>query len=147
MPLLVQAKALRAIETREITPLGGESPQQCDLRIVAATNRDLRGMVRDKAFREDLYYRLDVQRLRVPPLREHLEDIDELAPHFLKKFCLENGLTEMTLHSDALKVLKEHDWPGNVRELWNVIQRAALAADDRLITAEGVRDQVRHDEV
>jgi two-component system NtrC family response regulator len=143
MPLLVQAKVLRAIETREITPLGSESAQQSDLRILAATNKDLRALVRQKEFREDLYYRLDVQRLRVPPLREHLEDLAELAPHFLKKFCLENGLAEMTLHPGALEALAEHSWPGNVRELWNVVQRCALSTEERLITGEIVREQLR----
>jgi transcriptional regulator with AAA-type ATPase domain len=146
MPLLVQAKVLRAIDTREVTPLGSETPVQCDLRILAATNKDLRALVRKKEFREDLYYRLDVQRLRVPPLREHLEDLDELAPHFLKKFCVENGLAEMTLEPPALQALKEHQWPGNVRELWNVLQRCALQAEGRAITAACVRDQFRQEE-
>jgi transcriptional regulator with AAA-type ATPase domain len=143
MPLLVQAKVLRAIETREITPLGSETAQQSDLRIIAATNKDLRALVRQKEFREDLYYRLDVQRLRVPPLREHLEDLEELAPHFLNRFCLENGLAEMVVQAEALEILKEHSWPGNVRELWNVVQRCALAAEDRQVSAEIVREQLR----
>jgi transcriptional regulator with GAF, ATPase, and Fis domain len=142
MPLLVQAKTLRAIETREVSPLGSETPQQCNLRIIAATNKDLRAMVKQKEFREDLYYRLDVQRLRVPPLREHLEDIDELAPHFLIKFCAENGLAEMSLEPGAVKALKEYDWPGNVRELWNVIQRCALAAEERTIAEPNVKEQL-----
>jgi two-component system response regulator AtoC len=104
-----------------------------DIRIIAATNRNLKAMVREKQFREDLYYRLDVQTIRVPPLRDHPDDIADLAGHFLQKFCAENGLADMTFASDALGALKEYGWPGNVRELWNVVQRAALGADGIVI--------------
>ena len=142
MPLLVQSKVLRAIENREIQPLGSETSLQVDIRIIAATNRDLKALVRQGQFREDLYYRLDVQSFRVPPLREHPEDIDDLAPHFLKKFCAESGLVEITLAPAALAELKRHAWPGNIRELCNVIQRCALAAETTVITSQHIHENL-----
>ena len=143
MPLLVQSKVLRAIENREVQPLGSETTLTVDIRIVAATNKDLREAVRQRQFREDLYFRLDVQNLRVPPLRERAGDIDELAGHFLKRFCAENGLADMTFAPAALEALRAHDWPGNVRELWNAVQRCALHAAERVITKADVEEQVR----
>jgi two-component system response regulator HydG len=143
MPLLVQAKVLRAIENREVQPLGSETVALVDIRIIAATNRDLRDMVRQKQFREDLYYRLDVQNLRVPPLREHLEDIGELAKHFLARCCADNGLADMEISPEAVTALREHDWPGNVRELFNVIQRCALNAEGLIVTRENVVAHIR----
>jgi two-component system response regulator HydG len=139
----VQAKVLRAIENREVQPLGSETVTRVDIRILAATNRDLREMVRQKQFREDLYYRLDVQNLRVPALREHLADVEELANHFLDRCCAENGLADMQFAPEAINALREHDWPGNVRELFNVVQRCALAAEGLLITRENVENHIR----
>jgi two-component system response regulator HydG len=141
MPLLVQAKVLRAIENREVQPLGSEATLTADIRIIAATNVDLREAVRQRRFREDLYFRLDVQNLRVPPLRDRLEDIEELAPHFLARFCAQNGLADMALDPKAIVALQKHDWPGNVRELWNVIQRCALNAAERVISRAEVEEQ------
>ena len=143
MPLLVQAKVLRAIENREVQPLGSESTLTVDIRIIAATNKDLRDAVRQRQFREDLYFRLDVQSLRVPPLRDRADDISELAKHFLARFCAENGLADMTFAAPAVTALEEHDWPGNVRELWNVIQRCALNAAGAAITKAEVEEQIR----
>jgi transcriptional regulator with GAF, ATPase, and Fis domain len=143
MPLLVQSKVLRAIENREVQPLGSETTTHVDIRIIAATNRDLKQMVKQRQFREDLYYRLDVQNVRVPPLREHLEDIDALACHFLARFCAENGLADVAFEPAALVALKQHDWPGNVRELNNVVQRCALSASERFITGDEVEEQIR----
>ena len=143
MPLAVQAKVLRAIENREVQPLGSEQVIRVDIRILAATNRDLREMIREKLFREDLYYRIDVQNLRVPALRDHLEDIEELSRHFLDRCCAENGLADMELAPEAVAALGEHDWPGNVRELFNVIQRCALGADGVTITRATVLEHIR----
>jgi transcriptional regulator with GAF, ATPase, and Fis domain len=143
MPLLVQSKVLRAIENREVQPLGSETTTHVDIRIIAATNRDLREMVKQRQFREDLYYRLDVQNLRVPPLREHVEDIEVLAGHFLAKFCAENGLADMAFEPAGLAELQQYDWPGNARELNNVVQRCALSAAQRLITGDEVSEQIR----
>jgi two-component system response regulator HydG len=143
MPLLVQAKVLRAIENREVQPLGSEAAITVDIRIIAATNRDLREMVAQKQFREDLYYRLDVQNIRIPALRDHLDDIEELARYFLDRCCSENGLAEMDFAPEALEALREHTWPGNVRELFNVIQRCALGAEDIRITRENALSHIR----
>ena len=143
MPLQVQAKVLRAIENREVQPLGSESVTRVDIRILAATNRDLRELIQQKSFREDLYYRIDVQNLRVPALREHLDDIEELARHFLDRCCTENGLADIEFAPEAIAALREHQWPGNIRELFNVIQRCALGADGLLITRETVLSHIR----
>jgi transcriptional regulator with GAF, ATPase, and Fis domain len=143
MPLSVQAKVLRAIENREIQPLGSEELIKVDLRIIAATNRDLSAAVRERTFREDLYYRLDVQTLQLPPLRERTEDLAELSEHFLLRTCAENGLAAMTFAPEASAALRRHDWPGNVRELWNVVQRCALAAETLVISAPEAQAQIR----
>ena len=142
MPLEVQAKVLRAIEDGEIEPVGSDSVIRVKVRIIAATHRNLEEMVRHGEFRQDLFYRLNVMSLRVPPLREHLEDVDLLAARFLELFCAENGLAEMSFAPDALIELKRQVWPGNVRQLRNVIQRCATSAEKPLITAEAVRLQI-----
>jgi pSer/pThr/pTyr-binding forkhead associated (FHA) protein/type II secretory pathway predicted ATPase ExeA len=143
LPLPVQAKLLRALESGEIERLGSERPTKVDVRILAATNRDLRAEVKAGNFREDLLYRLEVASAPVPPLRDHPDDIPVLAHHFLGQFCAENGLAELKFAPDALVALKKHRWPGNVRELRNVIQRLALEADDPVLTAAGVKAALR----
>jgi len=143
MPLLVQAKVLRAIENKEIEPVGSESVVSVDVRIIAATNRDLAEMAKAKQFREDLYHRLNVVPVPVPPLRERLEDIPVLAAFFLDLFCAENGLAEMGFAPDALAQLQRHSWPGNVRELRNVVQRCAASADGDVISAMTVESQLK----
>ena len=143
MPLTVQAKLLRAIETGEIEPVGGEKTKKVDVRIVAATHRDLAKMAADGQFRQDLLYRLNVVQVRVPPLREHPEDLPELAAHFLGQFCAENGLADLVFGKEALAGLALHPWPGNVRELRNVVQRCAIEAGGMRIEAEEVRGHLR----
>ncbi len=143
MPLSVQAKVLRAIENREVQPLGSEATQKIDLRIVAATHRDLAQLVQERTFREDLFYRLDVQNLHVPPLRERPEDLEELIPCFLAKTSVENGLADLAFAPEAIAELQQHSWPGNVRELWNVVQRCALAAGGTTISREEAITQIR----
>ncbi len=140
MPLQVQAKVLRVLENSEIEPLGGEAVQKVDVRVIAATHRNLEEMIERQQFRQDLFFRLNVFSLRVPPLREHAEDIEELAPHFLDQFCKENGLASLTLEKAALKILKNHPWPGNVRELRNVIHRCAITSSGPSLTVTDVRD-------
>jgi pSer/pThr/pTyr-binding forkhead associated (FHA) protein len=142
MPLSVQAKVLRAIENGEIEPVGSERVLPIDVRIIAATHRNLDEMVRRREFRQDLFYRLNVMAVPVPPLREHLEDIDLLAGHFLERFCDENGLAEMSFAPEALTELKSRPWPGNVRELRNVVQRCAASAERPIIAAEDVLLQI-----
>ncbi len=143
MPLSVQAKVLRALENGEIEPLGSEKVTKVDVRIIAATNRDLNAMVGRKEFRQDLYYRLNVLKIPVPPLRDHLDDLDALATSFLNNFCAENGLAALSFTPAAIGALKKHPWPGNVRELRNVVQRVAIAASGPAITPAEVLAQLR----
>jgi DNA-binding NtrC family response regulator len=124
---------LRAIETKRIERLGGNSTITVDVRIVAATNRMLRQAVASRQFREDLYFRLSVFPVMVPPLRERKEDIPKLAHHFVERVARDVG-KKMTLSQEALAMLVEHSWPGNVRELQNAIERAVILADgERLL--------------
>ncbi|MBN2384242.1 sigma-54-dependent Fis family transcriptional regulator [bacterium] len=124
----LQAKVLRAIEYKEFSRIGGTKPVTIDVQILAATNRDLLAEVEHKAFREDLYYRLKVMIIKVPPLRERRDDIPDLARHFLHLFAEETGNGPYTLGPKALDRLRSFDWPGNVRELKNVLFRAAALA-------------------
>ncbi|PPR11572.1 MAG: Nitrogen assimilation regulatory protein [Alphaproteobacteria bacterium MarineAlpha11_Bin1] len=141
MPLDAQTRLLRVLQEGEYTTLGGRTPIKADVRIVAATHRDLLHEVRQGRFREDLYYRLNVVPIRLPPLRERTEDIQELVGHFFARGA-ENGLAFKTLEPDAMAILMGHTWSGNVRELENLIQRlAALYADDT-ISSEIVRQEL-----
>jgi len=128
MPLALQAKMLRAIETKRIERLGGNASILVDVRIVAATNRMLRQAVAARHFREDLYFRLSVFPVTIPPLRERREDIPQLAHHFVERVGRDVG-KKVTLSPEALVMLVEHSWPGNVRELQNAIERAVILAD------------------
>jgi len=125
MPIDLQAKILRVIEEKEIVPVGGNKPINVDVRIIAATNQDLLEMIKNKAFRADLYDRLNQIPLFLPPLRERYEDIPLLARHFLKNLSKEYG-NKKTISEDALNFLKSYSWPGNVRELLNAVKRAYL---------------------
>jgi len=129
MPLGLQAKLLRALQEGEVRALGSTSSRQVDVRIVAATNRDLEEEVRTGRFREDLYYRLRVFPVRVPPLRERRDDVPLLARHFLGRYTSEFGKPVAGFSDEALSVLSAHDWPGNVRELENEVQRLVIQAD------------------
>jgi DNA-binding NtrC family response regulator len=142
-----QIKLLRVIQEKEFTPLGSTDPIKVDVRILAATNADLYQLVKEGKFREDLYYRLNVINIAMPPLRERREDIPLLAEHFFTYYCKQNNkfLTpagESTLHfqPEALQVLMEHNWPGNVRELENVVERAVVLANDPAVPLEVLPD-------
>ncbi len=130
IPLETQAKLLRVIQEREVRRVGGLSNIQVDARIVAATNTDLKQEVKSGTFREDLFYRLNVISVDLPPLRERKEDIPLLADHFITIFCKQNDKNKYPLTQDALKILIEWNWPGNVRELENAIERAVVLAPD-----------------
>jgi two-component system nitrogen regulation response regulator GlnG len=133
MPLELQAKMLRVLQEKEITRTGGSTTIQVDTRIVAATNQELKEKVQKKEFREDLYYRLNVVPLDLPPLRDRREDIPALIDHFLTRACDEYGTTASGLTKEAMDLLCNYEWPGNIRELENIIQRAALLSPDALL--------------
>jgi transcriptional regulator with PAS, ATPase and Fis domain len=138
LPLDVQPKLLRFLENGEIFPLGDKRPQRIDVRVIAATHRDLAALVREGRFRDDLYYRLQVIVLRIPALRDRRDDIAPLARHFLRQ--LATGGTSPVLGPDALSKLVAHDWPGNVREVRNVIERAlAYSPPPRILRAEHLK--------
>jgi DNA-binding NtrC family response regulator len=132
----IQAKLLRVIQEREFRRLGGLENIKVDVRIIAASNVDLQTNVRQGAFREDLYYRLNVIAIKIPPLRERSEDIPLLSEHFIKKYGEENGRDSFALEPSALKALMDYDWPGNVRELENVIERAVVLSPGNSIRAD-----------
>ena len=133
MPLLLQVKLLRAIQEKEIEPVGSEKKEKVDIRILAATNKDLSKLIAQKLFREDLFYRLNVVELKLPFLRDRLDDIPFLASFFIEKFTKENNRKAISLGPSALRILQSYYWPGNVRELENVIERAVLLCREGFI--------------
>jgi DNA-binding NtrC family response regulator len=143
VPLETQAKLLRVIQEREFTRLGTMEPIKVDARIIAATNADLRQMMEEGRFREDLFYRLHVISIQLPPLRERKDDLPLLAQHFLAKYGQENRKADLELTADALDLLTSYDWPGNVRELENVIERAVVLASGPTIGIDLIPDHVR----
>ncbi|MBX2800488.1 MAG: sigma-54 dependent transcriptional regulator [Myxococcales bacterium] len=135
LPLDVQVKLLRVLENREVLPLGADRPQAVDVRLVAATNRPLRKQVEAGAFRQDLFFRLEVVRIDVPPLRERRADLAPLLRHFLAKHAEQQGRAAPQIDSEAMAALRTYRWPGNVRELSNAVERTLLLCDDDWITA------------
>jgi len=133
LPLSMQVKLLRAIEEREVLRLGGKETLPVDIRIIAATNKNLAEEVNNGKFREDLFYRLNVVNINIPPLRDRKEDILVLAMHFLKKCCLNNSKSIKGFTKDAIKLLENYPWHGNVRELQNVIERACVFETGEII--------------
>lgn len=143
-----QVRLLRVIQEREFTPVGDTTPVKVDVRIIAATNVDLKEAVRNGVFREDLYYRLSVVPIELPPLRSRLEDILPLAQHFIRKYAEENGReVAENLRPDVLALLENYNYPGNVRELENIIERAVVIAPGDEITVECLRPEVRDPEL
>ncbi|HEV8374701.1 MAG TPA: sigma-54 dependent transcriptional regulator [Candidatus Polarisedimenticolia bacterium] len=138
----VQSKLLRVIQEREFLPLGAVESVRVDVRIIAATNIDLKELVDRGQFREDLFYRLNVIVVNLPPLRERREDIPLLAEHFLRRFAEENGRPLPQLRPEALAALSSHDWPGNVRELENVLERAVVLGSGRAISVDLLSEDV-----
>jgi transcriptional regulator with PAS, ATPase and Fis domain len=133
MPLALQAKLLRALQEQEVEPLGSNQVIKVDVRVIAATSRDLQTMVAEGRFRADLYYRLNVLPIRLPALRERLTDIEALAEALLDDIARRSGLAAKSLSADALDRLAAHDWPGNIRELRNVLEQAALMTDETVL--------------
>lgn len=146
MSITTQAKILRVIQEREVEHLGGTRPIPVDIRLIAATNRNIEEMVRDGHFRQDLFYRINVYPIRLPALRERKQDILPLAGHFLERFAMETGKKLPGISREARRLLLNHPWEGNVRELQNVIERAVILSRGELITSahlfSGLPDQL-----
>ncbi len=143
IPMETQAKLLRVMQEREFMRLGGMETIKVDVRIIAATNVDLRREMEEGRFREDLFYRLHVISIELPALRDRRDDIPLLVQHFLEKYAEENGRPSLELAPDALELLMEYDWPGNVRELENVIERAVVLSNGPRIAADRIPENVR----
>ena len=134
--LSIQAKLLRVLQEREFTPVGGTKAKKVDIRLIAATNKDLEKMIKEETFREDLYYRLNIVPIYLPALRERPEDIPLLAVHFLKKYAEEMGKAIKGFTPEAMEKLMRYSWQGNVRELENVIERTVVMIDDEMVRVE-----------
>jgi len=152
VPLELQAKLLRAIQEQEFERVGGSRPIKVDVRIVATSNRDLKRAIQEKVLREDLYYRLNVIPIFLPPLRDRIEDILPLARFFIEKGCQDNHVEQRKLSPQAEKVLLSYNWPGNVRELSNVIERAIVLGKSPTITPDqlfldGLKQNLTLDEI
>lgn len=144
MPLALQVKLLRLLQQREYSPVGDSKTYRCDLRVVAATNRDLEAEVRAGRFREDLYYRLNVIPLHIPPLRDRKDDISALVLHFFERMKEDLGREDLEgFSSEALALLETYGWPGNIRELQNVVERAVLLAIGPEVSAQDLPMSVR----
>ena len=138
MPLPLQGKILRVLQDGHIVRVGGNQSVRTDVRIIAATNRNLEVEVAEKRFREDLFYRLNVVRIQLPPLRQRIEDIRLLAEHFVQKVATEKRLPRLKLSEEAVRVLEAHNWPGNVRELENTIRRACVLSTSDILMPKDI---------
>ncbi len=143
LPQPLQVKLLRALQEGEIRRVGGTTSTFVNVRIISATNRNLSALVREGAFREDLYYRLAVVPIHLPPLKERREELPDLVHHFIERHCERLGLQVTKVHPDAVEVLLNYSWPGNIRELENVLEQAMLLADGDELLADELPDQVR----
>jgi transcriptional regulator with PAS, ATPase and Fis domain len=139
MDMALQSKMLRVLQEGEIDRVGGSNPVKIDIRVIAASNRDLEAAVAENSFREDLYYRLSVFPIQIPPLRERRDDVPILVDHFISKYSAEMNLGNKEMSVDALDVLKSYYWKGNVRELENVIERALILSEGDSINQEDLR--------
>lgn len=146
MPVSLQAKLLKVLETGEVYPLGDTRPKIVDVRVISATNVDIENRIKEGRFREDLYWRLNVIEIKIPPLRERKDDIEMLTRHFIDKFSSEYKKNIKGIDRRALSILLEYSWPGNVRELGNVIERAVVLADGDYILPENLPDKLKKKE-
>jgi transcriptional regulator with PAS, ATPase and Fis domain len=138
----IQGKLLRVLETGEYKPVGSSQGKKTNARIIVATNMDMRQMVKEKKFREDLFYRLNVFPIHIPPLRDRKNDIPTLAYYFLRRFCRKTGKKISGFSDDALKILVNFDWPGNVRQLKNVIERLVILSDGNQLNQKFLYDNL-----
>jgi len=139
MPLAMQAKLLRVLEEGEVERVGGDKPIKVNVRVVVATHRNLEDLVKQNSFRRDLFHRIYVFPLQLPPLRERLEDFPDLVTHFARQVAAQNAWKEKLFAEDAIAELRKYGWPGNVRELRNVVERLILLSSDENVTAAEVR--------
>ena len=146
MPLNLQAKLLKVLETSEVYPLGDTKARLVDIRIIAATNVDIDSRIKQGKFREDLYWRLTVIEIKIPPLRERKEDIEMLTDHFIRKMSKEHNKDIKGIDSEALKLLIDYSWPGNVRELKNVIERSIVLAEGPILTVADLPEKFQKEE-
>lgn len=144
LPLLTQSKILRVLQDKEVRRLGSRESIKVDVRIIAATNKDLEKEITKKTFREDLYYRLKVITIHLPPLRERNEDIPELVSFFIRKYNQEFGKRVKDIDENALKALREYHWPGNIRQLESVVERAVLMCDTSSIGMKDIKSELRY---
>ena len=145
--LNLQLKILRVLQEREIVRVGENMPRKIDVRIIAATNKNLEDLIGKKIFRQDLYYRLKVIEIEIPPLRKRKEDILTLARYFINHFSLRYKLPKLKLHASCIKYLENYSWPGNIRELENVIERAIVLSDNNIILPEHLPEEVFNDDI
>ena len=143
MPSAMQAKLLRVLETREFTPVGSNEPVSVDVRLISATNRNLAQAVKDKNFREDLYFRIKGVTLRIPPLRDRKDDIPLLIEHFLQIFSRQHQKNIQSITPAARNILTNYYWPGNVRELRNIIETMIVLTDKNSLDVEDIPDEIR----
>jgi len=143
LPLLMQVKLLRVLQEKVFTPVGANREIQMNVRVIAATNRPLEEMMKNGAFREDLYYRLNVIPILLPSLVDRIDDLDFLVPNFIRKFNDQHGRKVVGISVDALSVLKKYDWPGNIRELENVIEHAFVMEPSNMLTVKSLPENVR----
>ena len=146
MPLSLQAKLLRVIQEKEVEPVGSNKPVKIDVRIIAATNKNLKSMINSSKFREDLYYRLNVIEITLPPLRERRTDIPILTDFFLKKFSKELNIPEKQISKDALLFLQSYNFPGNIRELENAVRRCMVMSPSLILNSEDFRETLNNGE-
>lgn len=142
VPLNIQVKLLRVLQEKEIQRVGSVNSIQVDIRIISATHRHLQEMIDQNIFREDLFYRLNVITLQLPPLRNRSEDIEDLIQYFLKKFAEKVHKKILTIHSDALQALKDYNWPGNIRELENIIERSVVLCEGKEILLKDLPSKI-----
>ena len=144
MSLRMQSKLLRALQEHEFRPVGGKEIIRVDVRVISATNRSIRSLIKEGRFREDLFYRVNVITITLPPLQERKEDIPLLTDHFLERITGETGLPRKEFSPGAMALLMGYDWPGNIRELENIVQRAVALSDELRIEGSDLPDRVRH---
>ncbi|MBC7606070.1 MAG: sigma-54-dependent Fis family transcriptional regulator [Burkholderiales bacterium] len=146
MPIELQAKLLRVLETNEYIPVGDTTPKKSNFRLIAATNRDLKKETSEHRFRSDLYFRLNIFEIIIPPLRERTKDIAPLTTYFVDQFCQKTNKTKLTICPDFLQKLEAYQWPGNVRELKNVIERSVILANCETLTSSVLPYEIQHQE-